>query len=183
MIYAHGPISPNRAVSFARVDLRQHFSCGSDDWAASGAVDESLLNALLDDEYIRRAPPKSTGFERFNLEWLDGFGVDRQKPEDVQATLLEFTARSLAGAAADEHPAALYLCGGGTANRRLVDRIAALLTGVRVESTAALGLSPDWVEAAAFAWLARERLSGRPGNLPAVTGASRPSLLGGVYSP
>ena len=154
-------------------------------WAASGTVDDELLEAMLGDDYLRRAPPKSTGFEYFNLDWLARFAIDDLEPENVQATLLELTARSLTQAIEESLPdrEAICLCGGGASNGRLVERIAALAPGVAVESTRSRGLAPDWVEAVAFAWLARERLAGRPGNLPAVTGARRPSPLGGIYEP
>lgn len=151
-------------------------------WAASGTVIDSLLDTLLADDYIQRSPPKSTGFEHFNLEWLERQGIDGLEPADVQATLLEYTARTLAAAIGAE-PLTVYLCGGGAHNGHLVERLRALLPGTMVSTTDDRGLPPDWVEASAFAWLARERLAGRPGNLPAVTGARRPSLLGGIYEP
>ena len=152
-------------------------------WAASGKVDDSLLARLLRDDYFRRPPPKSTGFERFNLGWLDQHDPAGADPADVQATLLELTARSLTNAIGTSAPdcASLFVCGGGTHNLTLLERVRSLLPGTTVESTASRGLDPDWVEASAFAWLARERMSGRTGNLPEVTGASRQSPLGAVY--
>ncbi len=154
-------------------------------WASGGTVVDVLLETLLADEYIVRAPPKSTGFEHFNLAWLEQQGIDGLDPRDVQATLLEFSARSLTLAIDRVMPGrqAIYLCGGGAHNGLLVERIDALSPGATVAPTSTRGLAPDWVEAAAFAWLARERLAGRPGNVPSVTGARRPSPLGGVYEP
>ena len=152
-------------------------------WAASGNLNHELLAGLMRDDYFRRPPPKSTGFEHFNLDWLHNHDVAGLDPADVQATLLELTARSLANAvdAAAPDCSSLFVCGGGVHNTALVGRIRALLQPADVESTASRGLDPDWVEASAFAWLARERMSGRVGNLPGVTGASRPSSLGAVY--
>jgi anhydro-N-acetylmuramic acid kinase len=154
-------------------------------WAATGSVDTALLQRLLDDDYFSRPPPKSTGFEHFNLDWLGASGIDGLDPADVQATLLELTARTLSSAVQQAAPACqtLALCGGGVHNFALVQRIEALLPALSVTSTASRGLHPDWVEAAAFAWLARERLAGRTGNVPAVTGARRQSVLGGIYQP
>jgi len=155
-------------------------------WAARGTVDERLLAALLDHDYLRHAPPKSAGREQFNLEWLDAI-LARLHPQpaavDVQSTLLEFTATSLADAIRNECAGArdVYMCGGGAHNRALMARIEALLPGTRVQTTAALGVDPDWVEALAFAWLARQALHHLPGNLPAVTGARGERVLGAIY--
>ncbi len=154
-------------------------------WAALGKVDDALLRRLLADPYLKREPPKSTGFEHYNLTWLEAQIDASADPGDVQATLLEFTARSLSEALLDALPGCrrLILCGGGAHNSALVARLGDSLSGIAVESSAEHGIGPDWVEAATFAWLARERLAGRPGNLPTVTGARRPTPLGGVYLP
>ena len=146
-------------------------------WAASGTVDPGLLAALANHAYLRQPPPKSAGREQFNLDWLDTTlaALDRSvAPADVQATLLEFTAASLVDAISRECRAAqeLHVCGGGAHNGVLMQRIRAQLPGVKVATTAALGIDPDWVEALAFAWLARQTLHHAPGNLPAVTGAA-----------
>ncbi len=154
-------------------------------WAASGRVDAALLASLLSDPFLARPPPKSTGREYFNLHWLSGRhpGLGALDPADVQATLLEFTARASADAllrhAAESRR--VLVCGGGQRNARLMDRLTALLAPRMVESTAAHGIDPDFVEAAAFAWLAAATLAGRPGNLPEVTGASGPRILGAIY--
>jgi len=153
-------------------------------WAASGTSDPTLLSAMLEEPYFHLAPPKSTGREQFNLTWMERHLADRPlAPADVQATLLELTARSVADALAAHAPATrrLLVCGGGIHNGALMERLAALLPGTVVESTACHGIDPDWLEALAFAWLARETLAGRPGNLPTVTGAGRAVVLGGVY--
>ncbi|MDA8127360.1 MAG: anhydro-N-acetylmuramic acid kinase [Betaproteobacteria bacterium] len=155
-------------------------------WAASGTTHAGLLSALMQHAYLQLPPPKSAGREQFNLDWLDavlgalGAAID---PADVQATLLEFTAASLANAVTRECMGAreIYICGGGARNGALMQRIRARLPGLRVDTTAALGVDPDWVEALAFAWLARQTLHRAPGNLPAVTGARGERILGAIY--
>lgn len=154
-------------------------------WAASGMLREELLAALLADPYFRQRPPKSTGREYFNLDWLDR--VTARFPQlsavDVQATMTHLTARSIAKAIDEYAPHAeeVFVCGGGSHNRFLMETLAALLAGRRVDTTEAIGVSPDWVEASAFAWLAHQAMEGKPGNLPSVTGARRAAVLGGIY--
>lgn len=155
-------------------------------FAASGQVIPGLLDRCLDDPYFAAAPPKSTGRDHFNLDWLRAMGVAStaaQRPQDVQATLTELSARSIAQAIARWCPQAqeVYACGGGTHNAQLMKRIAGMLGAMPLAVTDALGMPADWVEAMAFAWLAREALCARPGNLPAVTGASGPRVLGAIY--
>lgn len=152
-------------------------------WAASGQVDDTLLNELLDEPYLRLAPPKSTGRELFNMSWLKTkLGLFSRAPGDVQATLQQFTARTLADAMRQYAPgAALYVCGGGAHNIGLLNAIAALIAPNRVASTAALGLDPDYVEAVAFAWFARRTLEGLTSSAGSVTGAKGARILGGVY--
>jgi len=152
-------------------------------FAASGHVDEALLARLLDEPWFALAPPKSTGREQFHLEWVRSKLRGDEAAADVQATLLELSAATVADAllAQQAGTTRLVACGGGVRNPRLMARIAARLPGVAVESSAAHGLDPDFVEAMAFAWLARECLASRPGNLPAVTGARGPRVLGVVH--
>jgi len=152
-------------------------------WAASGKVDQSLLKRWLGDEYFSRKAPKSTGFEHFNLERFADADADNMQAADVQATLAELTATSIAAAIRDTSVTApsIFVCGGGTHNGFLLERIAANLHGASVATTAAVGLDPDYVEAVAFAWLAMRRVEGLPGNLPAVTGASRRTILGTLH--
>ena len=154
-------------------------------FAASGRVDESLLQVLLADPYFALPPPKSTGREHFHLAWLEAQPrIAALLPADVQATLLELTARSVADAilahAADATD--VLACGGGVHNPVLMHRLSELLAPRPVASTAAFGIDPDYLEATAFAWLARQRLLGLPGNLPAVTGARGSRVLGAVYA-
>jgi anhydro-N-acetylmuramic acid kinase len=152
-------------------------------WAAGGRVDHALLARLLAEPFFAQAPPKSTGRDLFDAAWLDGhLAGSTLAPQDVMATLAELTARGVADALA-RHAAGtqeLVVCGGGAFNRHLVARIGALAS-VTVRSSAELGVAPDQVEALAFAWLAQAFLARRPGNLPAVTGAAGPRVLGALY--
>jgi anhydro-N-acetylmuramic acid kinase len=155
-------------------------------WAASGQVDAALLQRLLSDPYFQRPPPKSTGRDLFQATWLKTrlAALGRMlAPADVQATLAELTAGSVAQALQSHLPDAsgLWVCGGGAFNTHLLARLAALLPQLRVQTTDALGLPPLQVEALAFAWLAREFVERRAGNRPAVTGARGPRVLGCLY--
>jgi anhydro-N-acetylmuramic acid kinase len=152
-------------------------------WAASGVTIPALLEAMLADPYFAEPPPKSTGFEYFNDEWLSALVGDDADHADVQATLAELTATTIADAIA-KHAAQtreLLICGGGVHNRDLLRRFATRLPGVTLASTADFGLDPDHVEAAAFAWLAMRRMNDQPGNSPEVTGASRAAVLGAIH--
>lgn len=166
---------------------REHLQAPHDEsgaFAASGKVSTALLAELLSDGYFRRPPPKSTGRETFNRAWLQrGLARHPLPAADVMATLCELTACTVADAVIGCTPQVVrvLLCGGGTHNLTLVKRLGALLPDCKLGTTAGCGVPPDWVEAAAFAWLARETLAGRPGNLPAVTGARAPTILGGIY--
>jgi len=150
-------------------------------WAAGGTPDPRLLAALLAEPYFARPAPKSTGRDLFDLDWLRRAlppGID---PRDVQATLLELTARTIADAAAAFGAQEVFVCGGGANNGALMNRIDALLSPASVSTTAELGIDPQAVEAAAFAWLASRRVAELPGNLPVVTGARGPRVLGALY--
>ena len=152
--------------------------------ASLGKPDAALLTALTQDPYFHQPPPKSTGPEHFNKGWLEtGLDGRKLKTEDLLATLAELTANTVAGAvqAYASRARQLYVCGGGAHNVHLMARLAAALPEAKVESTVALGIHPDWVEAAGFAWLARETLASRPGNLPGVTGAGKSTILGAIY--
>lgn len=152
--------------------------------AASGNVKTDLLQGLLEDPWFALPPPKSTGREQFHLPWLENHLLGARIPAaDIQATLLELTAATVADALRLTQPdtSRVLVCGGGVHNTALMERLAARLPGMQVESTAAHGLDPDYVEAMGFAWLARETLSGRAGNLPSVTGARGPRVLGAIH--
>lgn len=154
-------------------------------FARAGQPDPRLLKTLLADAYFERPPPKSTGPECFNLDWLDAAlkaTGTTAAPADVQATLVELTAAGVA-AALTAHAAGamrLYACGGGVHNPALMQALAVALPGIDVTTTADLNVNPDWVEAMAFAWLARQTLGGLPGNVTAVTGAREAAPLGAV---
>ena len=153
-------------------------------FAASGKVHMGLLEVLLADPYFALPPPKSTGRDQFHLGWLRQRIGDLQiNADDVQATLLELTACSIAEATVAYLPtvARVLVCGGGVHNPVLMARLSARLPGVRVESTAQIGIDPDFVEAAGFAWLARQTLKGLAGNLPEVTGARGLRVLGAIH--
>jgi anhydro-N-acetylmuramic acid kinase len=153
-------------------------------WAAGGQTDHGLLEALLQDPWFAKAPPKSTGIEYFNLAWLARHLADRSiAPRDVQATLAELTAVSIAEAVRPLNASDLLLCGGGCHNGFLRGRLEHHLPGLQVRTTADFGVEPDWVEAVLFAWLAHERLAGNPQDTRAITGARRPVLLGSIAWP
>ncbi len=154
-------------------------------WAAAGQPDSALLAACLDDAYFAAAAPKSTGRDYFNLDWLARRfpAFEECAAADVQRSLLELSIETIGRAVDAQAPdcAELFVCGGGARNRFLMERLVARLPAVRVRDTADAGLDPGWVEACAFAWLAWRSIHGRSGNLPAVTGARRPAVLGGLY--
>lgn len=152
-------------------------------WAAGGTPLPALLQRLLAEPYFTQAAPKSTGRERFNLPWLETQLEGGEGAQDVQATLLELTALSVAQAVTGHAAGAeeVLVCGGGAHNSALMLRLAHHLAPRAVTSTARYGVEPQAVEAMAFAWLAQQTLRGKPGNLPAVTGACHPVVLGGIY--
>lgn len=149
-----------------------------------GRVCLPLLQQMLADPYFALPAPKSTGREYFNIAWLERqlAGLPAMAPVDVQATLTELTAVSISEqvllAGGCER---LLVCGGGARNVLLMARLSALLPGTEVGLTDDFGVSGDDMEALAFAWLAFRTLSGQAGNLPSVTGASRETVLGGIY--
>lgn len=155
-------------------------------WAASGTVQTSLLSDFLTDPYFSTPPPKTTGRDYFNLEWLNSYlerNHSNHEPEDVQATLLAFTARTIADAILEHAHGTkeVLICGGGVHNGTLTGTIRKLLPDVTIGSTEIEGMDPDAIEAVTFAWLAKCRIDEQPANLPAVTGARKKVLLGAVY--
>ncbi|WP_394209776.1 anhydro-N-acetylmuramic acid kinase [Enterovibrio calviensis] len=153
-------------------------------WAACGELNPALLNQMLSDGYFAKSAPKSTGRELFNQGWLTQqlakFG-EEIAPEDVQATLLALTATSIADELNDDDKGELLVCGGGARNSTLMNALQHALPSWQVMTTDDKGIDGDSMEALAFAWLARQALEGEPGNLPEVTGASRPCRLGAIY--
>ncbi|WP_422507735.1 anhydro-N-acetylmuramic acid kinase [Stenotrophomonas sp. GZD-301] len=153
-------------------------------FAASGRVDDALLAAWRADPWFALPPPKSTGREQFHLAWAEAaMGTLDRSPADVQATLLELTAATVADALLAHLPGAarVLVCGGGVRNPALLQRLGARLPGVVIESSAMHGLDPDYLEAMGFAWLAQRTLDGLPGNLPSVSGARGPRILGAIH--
>lgn len=152
-------------------------------WARTGQVNEALLAEFLTEPYFRLPAPKSTGKELFNLNWVESRLSSRAPiaAEDVQRTLLELTAITVAQQLPHGAPCTVYACGGGTRNRFLMERLQVRLGKHSLCSTDELGIAPEWIEGAAFAWLAHQTLQGLAGNLPAVTGARGERILGAIY--
>ncbi len=154
-------------------------------WASSGQPIVELLNELLAHPFFAKEAPKSTGREDFHLDWLltTLHAHEQLSPTDVQATLLELTAQSIADAIHKTGFAQgeLWLCGGGAYNKRLWQALSQKLPNFALHSTNEAGIAPTWVEASAFAWLAQQTIHGLSGNVPAVTGAAGERLLGGIY--
>ncbi|MES2416007.1 MAG: anhydro-N-acetylmuramic acid kinase [Pseudomonadota bacterium] len=154
-------------------------------WAATGKLIPALLASLMDEPYLKQSPPKSTGRDLFSMQWLAGKLAPfiSARAEDIQNTLTEFTAlaciQSMQGQAAESSE--LIVCGGGAFNKHLMQRLQAGLPDLRVTSSSEHGLPPLQVEAAAFAWLARQAIRRQPGNLASVTGAAGPRILGAIY--
>ncbi len=169
---------------------RQHTGQPFDEagrWAGGGRVVPGLLNAFQQEAFFQRPPPKSTGRDLFHDGWLQrclqAAGAAHEAAQDVQRTLVELTAWACAEAVRAQAPAApeLLVCGGGALNDFLLQRLQALQPGLTVRLSDAAGLPCQQVEAAAFAWLARRFIARQPGNLPAVTGARGPRVLGALY--
>lgn len=153
-------------------------------WSASGQVRQELLDKILTDPYFSLATPKSTGTDYFNLDWLQRYLPDKHdNAQDIQATLAELTVASIHMAIEQSGFVAhrVIVCGGGAYNTFLMKKLQARMGTIPVSSSAEFGLPPDWVEGAAFAWLAQRTLAGLPGNLPSVTGAAHPVILGAIY--
>ncbi|CAA0114261.1 Anhydro-N-acetylmuramic acid kinase [BD1-7 clade bacterium] len=181
----HGPIAgfdtgPGNVLLDAWCERHQRQCCDKQGaWAASGQVITLLLEAMLADPYFQRPAPKSCGRETFNLDWLEQFDVAQYDPADVQASLSELTARTITDAIHGQCDH-IYLCGGGAFNDDLLARIQRL-AGVPVDTTDALGVAPDWLEAMAFAWFANQTLNACQTNVPKATGARGNRILGAIF--
>lgn len=166
--------------------INKHKGCDYDhngEWAASGKVNNTLLTKLLSHPYFAESAPKSTGFETFNLRWLETHiqqWAFNSPKEDIQATLLELTALSISNELQPYTGNTLLVCGGGVHNLHLMQRLKTL-TKLKVESTESYGVHPDWLEAIAFAWLAKQTIERKTGNAPSVTGATQEAILGGIF--
>jgi anhydro-N-acetylmuramic acid kinase len=152
-------------------------------WAASGKVIPELLQRLLAETFFAAKPPKSTGRDLFNLDWLTQRLSGNEAPADVQATLLALTGDSIAHAVLRfcTGTSEIYVCGGGAHNRQLMAHLQRALPQCTIQISDSVGIDADWMEAIAFAWLAQQTMTLRPGNLPAVTGARHPCVLGAIY--
>jgi len=171
--------------------IQQHKNKSYDEngsWASSGQINEDFLNALLSDEYFTLLPPKSTGTEYFNSSWLSNHLSEFPfvSAEDVQASLTRFTARTISNAIntyatkitnVDE----VIVCGGGVHNNYLMQQLQEELLNIKINSSAKYDLDPDYIEATAFAWLAKQTIEHKTGNLPEVTGAKNKVILGAIY--
>ncbi|CAH0992798.1 Anhydro-N-acetylmuramic acid kinase [Sinobacterium norvegicum] len=156
------------------------------DWANTGIVIDQLLKQMLAEDYFQQSAPKSTGRELFNRPWLQSqldLCAKNYRPEDVQRTLLELTAQSISDSLKPykKKIKSLYLCGGGAHNTLLKQRLTEINPIFHVATTAELGIDPDWVEACAFGWLAHQTINHRTANACSITGASRETILGGIY--
>lgn len=165
---------------------QQHLGKAHDNnglWASGGHCIDTLLAQMLLDPYFALPYPKSTGRELFKLKWLEQFVQNQSfEAQDVQNTLIHLSARSLAleiNKLCSEGE--VYVCGGGSHNAYLIDLVKSNLNNFKVSNTSELGVDPDWVEAATFAWLARAYKLKKPGNIPSVTGAKSPAVLGCAY--
>jgi anhydro-N-acetylmuramic acid kinase len=147
-------------------------------WAANGVVNAQILQEMLDEPYFKQASPKSTGREMFDWHFIEAFR-HQDTPENIQATLLELTAQSICDGL-PESVDDIYVCGGGASNLQLMTRLGEL-SNKTIQTTDEIGLPADWLEAIAFAWLARALLLGQPANEPGVTGAKKKRLLGAIY--
>jgi anhydro-N-acetylmuramic acid kinase len=168
--------------------IRQHSETTFDnrgDWARSGIVNADLLQHLRKHDFFYLKPPKSTGREDFNLDWLQKalLSFDSIPAADVQATLVALTTTTIADAiqAYTSRVQRLLICGGGTHNTYMLEQLEKSLPDITIESTEKQGIHPDWVEAIAFAWFAKQTLEKKPANLPSVTGAKQLVILGGIY--
>ncbi|AOE50719.1 anhydro-N-acetylmuramic acid kinase [Kangiella sediminilitoris] len=153
-------------------------------WALTGSIIQPLLDDLLSEAYFDTLAPKSTGCEYFNLDWLEPYIKASYAPEDVQRTLLELTALTVyKDITRYISLGTVYICGGGAHNKALLGRLQELLLPIKVETTDVLGINPDWVEAMAFAWFARQTLNRETVDLKSITGARENTIIGGIYHP
>lgn len=152
-------------------------------WALSGKVIEQSLNSMMQDPFFQQSPPKSLGKEYFSNQWLARHFASDAVAEDVQATLLEFTARSIAESIKQQDPRLkqVFVCGGGVHNQALMARLQVLLPNHFIASTATVGIDPDYIEAQLFAWLADKTMTQSTVDLKSITGAKTPTILGAIY--
>ncbi len=154
-------------------------------WSKTGKINQRLLDSLLKHPYFRKIPPKSADISQFNLSWLENFLrlFPDVEPNDVAATLVELTVTSIKNALSGWASGTVQViaCGGGCSNVYLMEELAKRIYPIRLTTTAEFGIDVDWVEATAFAWLARQTLLKKPGNAHHSTGAEHSCILGGIY--
>lgn len=177
---------PGNGLMDAWIDKHRNLTFDRNgEWAASAPPDDALVQHLMSDSYLQLTPPKSTGKEHYNLAWLESklTNFNHLSPAEIHSSLCEFTSQSIAESLLRFIPetSRLIVCGGGVHNQHLLSRLQTHLPDLKIDSSEQHGVHPDWVEAIAFAWLARQTLNNRPGNLAAVTGASKHVILGGIY--
>ncbi len=173
--------------SWAQKHLSQPFDQDGD-WARSGSIDSELLELMLKDKYFSMMPPKSTGREHFNHEWIQHYINDYNTaiaPENIQATLLALTTHTITDSMEMWCPQTkkVLLCGGGSENKYLVEQLQNKLEGIPIQKTSDYEVPSKWMEAMAFAWLAKQRIENKVGNIPSVTGANKPVILGEYFAP
>lgn len=178
-----GPASTLMDYWIGRQENKSYDDKGA--WAASGKINSDFLQQLLNDEFFKLPPPKSTGTDYFSPNWFSKHlkAFPFLSSEDIQATLCECTAVSIARAIKEYSSDCdeVFACGGGAQNNFLMSRLQAQLESIKVTTTDAEGIASGWIEAMAFAWLAKQTLNKRPGNISSVTGATQPVILGGIY--
>ena len=177
---------PGNILMDAWINLHHQKNFDENAWFAStGKMDTALLTQLLAEPYFSLRAPKSTGREKFNLQWLQTQFIEKAlNPEDIQRTLLEFSAITICDQIKQQVSACnVYVCGGGALNPLLMARIQSLLPMFTIQTTNGLNIDPMFVEAVAFAWLAEQRILEKTVPLMAVTGAKRDAILGCVYLP
>lgn len=166
--------------------IQKHIGLAFDthgEWAATGKVNQEVLAHLLADPSFSRPPPKSLGKEYFSLDWLSGFLPTGMAEEDVQATVMALTARSIANAVKqhEESFTQVAICGGGVHNTHLMQMIANELPDKEIVSTKQWGVDPDYMEAMMFAWLADKAISKQAIPMQRITGARSSAILGVIY--
>ena len=170
--------------AWARKHLNKDFDEGGT-WAGKGTANKKLLDSLLKHPYFRQSPPKSADIKQFNTKWLENFLqlFPDISAQDVATTLVEFSARSVADAIQQwaSGTQQVVACGGGCKNKFLMQQLDKQLEDIALHTSDEFGISADWVEATAFAWLAHQTLLQKPGNAPRSTGAKGPRVLGGIY--
>lgn len=166
--------------------IKKHFNKDFDkngDWASSGNCIDILLENLLNDSYFKREAPKSIGKEYFSLSWLRTFLEPSYQAKDVQATLMMLTATTIIHSIKNLAfaPTQIFICGGGAHNSKLLQTLNQLLPEISIQSTAAINIDPDFIEAIMFAWFAKKNLHNIPLDLGQITGSKRATVLGAIY--